>query len=394
MPWGYVAAAVVGTVGSSMVADSAADAQMDIANTASTDAMRQLDAQVKQADELLAFNKEQYKDGKVRQVGIDEINKQVVEQNLGLSLKAGVRADETYDFYKTKGRPIVEKSFDDANNYDSAGNIAAARGRAAADVQQNFDNSHEQSQRALRRMGINPSGNRFLALQQRVAADRAAVMAGAETNAEEGRRGGAIQLRQQASNLAQGFPAQSLAQGAQSSGTGVAASGVAGAGAVQHNASTALALNGMQAGAGIYGSAAGGYSNLYNSAMNAAGNINNAAQQSQAGWGNLAGSLFPSFRPSTPSAIGNGYGFGGMSPSDMLAAGYADGGKVTGEGTGTSDSIPAVNTSNGQRIQLSNGEWIVPADVVKAKGTQFFQRLTDAHHKQVGGNLGRYRTLH
>lgn len=50
------------------------------------------------------------------------------------------------------------------------------------------------------------------------------------------------------------------------------------------------------------------------------------------------------------------------------------GGGVQGPGTGTSDSIPA---------RLSDGEFVIPADVVKAKGTEFFQKLLDQYHTQV-----------
>lgn len=50
------------------------------------------------------------------------------------------------------------------------------------------------------------------------------------------------------------------------------------------------------------------------------------------------------------------------------------GGNVQGPGTGTSDSIPA---------NLSDGEFVIPADVVKAKGTEFFQKLLDQYHTQV-----------
>lgn len=50
------------------------------------------------------------------------------------------------------------------------------------------------------------------------------------------------------------------------------------------------------------------------------------------------------------------------------------GGNVQGPGTGTSDSIPA---------RLSDGEFVIPADVVRAKGTEFFQKLLDQYHSQV-----------
>lgn len=50
--------------------------------------------------------------------------------------------------------------------------------------------------------------------------------------------------------------------------------------------------------------------------------------------------------------------------------GMADGGQPDAA-AGTEDNIPA---------KLSEGEYVIPADVVRAKGTQFFDKLLEAHH--------------
>jgi hypothetical protein len=65
-----------------------------------------------------------------------------------------------------------------------------------------------------------------------------------------------------------------------------------------------------------------------------------------------------------------------------LYPGFADGGEIinneTGEiegpGTGTSDSIPAY---------VSDGEYIIPADVVEAKGVEFFDKIVEKYHTPV-----------
>ena len=49
------------------------------------------------------------------------------------------------------------------------------------------------------------------------------------------------------------------------------------------------------------------------------------------------------------------------------------GGPISGPGTATSDSIPA---------RLSDGEYVIPAHVVKALGRDFFDRLL-AQHKRT-----------
>jgi TP901 family phage tail tape measure protein len=57
---------------------------------------------------------------------------------------------------------------------------------------------------------------------------------------------------------------------------------------------------------------------------------------------------------------------------------YATGGRVTGPGTGTSDSIPAY---------LSNGEYVIKAAAVARYGTAMFDRLNAMHFAQ-GGYVG------
>lgn len=55
---------------------------------------------------------------------------------------------------------------------------------------------------------------------------------------------------------------------------------------------------------------------------------------------------------------------------------FANGGQVVGPGTGTSDSVPAAIQAPGGAApaRLSDGEYVVPADVVKWKGLEFFEK--------------------
>lgn len=53
-------------------------------------------------------------------------------------------------------------------------------------------------------------------------------------------------------------------------------------------------------------------------------------------------------------------------PGEMAA----DGGKVEGPGTGTSDSVP---------IRVSTGEYVVPANVVRMKGKEFFDSMLEKY---------------
>lgn len=69
---------------------------------------------------------------------------------------------------------------------------------------------------------------------------------------------------------------------------------------------------------------------------------------------------------------------------------YADGGQITGPGTGTSDSIPAVNTDTGQPLAVSNGEFKIPPEVVQALGKDFFDELIAQYHTPIEGQPAIY----
>lgn len=61
------------------------------------------------------------------------------------------------------------------------------------------------------------------------------------------------------------------------------------------------------------------------------------------------------------------------------APGYSNGGRIVGPGTGISDSIPAQGPG-GQPLKVSNGETIIPADVVEKLGQDFFDHLINKYH--------------
>ena len=83
--------------------------------------------------------------------------------------------------------------------------------------------------------------------------------------------------------------------------------------------------------------------------------------------GSLLGSLFGG-----GSSSGSGGSLGGM---DWGAeGGHAEGGRITGAGTSTSDSIFA---------RLSNGEFVVKAKAVSHWGAGFFERLNNLQMPQM-----------
>jgi hypothetical protein len=55
--------------------------------------------------------------------------------------------------------------------------------------------------------------------------------------------------------------------------------------------------------------------------------------------------------------------------------GAGNGGYLQGPGTGRSDSIGTINESTGEPVKVANGEYVIPAHVVRAKGRDFFDNL-------------------
>lgn len=75
--------------------------------------------------------------------------------------------------------------------------------------------------------------------------------------------------------------------------------------------------------------------------------------------------------------VGGGTGPASSGVGDAVGPSYANGGHVKGPGTGTSDSIDA---------KLSDGEYVIPADVVRFLGTKHLDRLIASAHKPVAAS--------
>lgn len=67
-------------------------------------------------------------------------------------------------------------------------------------------------------------------------------------------------------------------------------------------------------------------------------------------------------------------------------SGYADGGMVSGPGTGRSDSIPAM-IDDAQPARVSNGEFIIPAAAVRRIGKRYLDSLVQKYHRPAAGRV-------
>jgi hypothetical protein len=310
------------------------------------------------SQQALDFYKQAYADNQPRQAALDQMNLKVGESLLTDAQKARERGDEAYKYYQDNYRPVESRMIQDANTIDSESNIAGARGRALADVQQQAGLARDANMRSMSRFGLRPNANRLAGINSQLAAQVAATSAGAMQNAEQGQKDRGVAMRANVANVGRGYPAQAMAYGQQATGNSQAAYG-----------------NTMGANA----------ANLQNQSFmgqgyNLAGNTNAQAMQ---GWGNIYGTQMQGYGIANSGNASNMAGFGslaGLLGGAAISKWGADGGKITGPGTGTSDSIVAKNTDTGENIAVSNGEFVIPADVVRYKGTEFFDKLIEKHH--------------
>lgn len=304
------------------------------------------------AQEQLAWAREQ-----------DAMNRETLNRVLDIQLPAmemqNKIAEDERKRYEEVFRPMEDAFVEEAKNYDTPERRAMERARSMADVSTQFNAARENALRRLESYGgVDPTVSRSQALDIGVRTEEAKAKVAAATGADRrvedtGRalRSDAINLGRGALSNAAGFYNQAVGAGSQAVGNANSTTAT-GAGAVQS------ALGFTNAALSGYGQGANIMTQGYNNAMTGWN-----AEQAQ-----TAGML---------------QGIGGIAG---MAMGLADGGDVDdipytddsevietgmGDGSGIDDTVPAY---------LSDGEYVIPADVVRAKGEEFFDKLIEKYH--------------
>lgn len=337
--------------------------------------------------------------------------------------------------YRKDYVPLEQDYIERVRNYDTPARREAEAARRIADVSASFDAERANAARELEGYGIDPSMTRYQGLDRAVRTAEAAAQAQAgnqgrqdveergltlaERGITQGRtlQGTSAQLGNQAVGLARGaaqtgsqLGGQSAAvyqnvgsQGAQLGGQGANLNRQSGATAIGLQADAANFVRGVPsqtaqsyntalsagssgvsgtqstgaAGSNLYGSAADTLGRSQNMTMQGAQLMNMGFQNALAGYqaetqrrGNLLG------------AVGQGVG---------LAAGIwggAEGGEVDpaegGHGTNPDGSrarhtTPYPQPGDSVPHLLQEGEYVIPKEVVRAKGTEFFDRLVEKY---------------
>lgn len=271
--------------------------------------------------------------------------------------------------YEEIYQPLEDNLVSEFNSYDSPERRAQERGRAMADVSQSFDAARRNSLQRLESYGVDPSQTRNAALDIGVRTAQAAAQAGAASASDRATEQTGRALRAEALNIGKGYPSnvagsygQSLAAGNSMVGNANATTGASGQAAQGANSYMNTAIGG-------YGQAGNTMTQGYQNQLAQF----NANQQATTGMlsavGGIAG-MFMADGGDVPKkrqalTIDNDTG-DAVFESQPGVIDYGE-----GDGSGIDDQVP---------INASTGEYIIPADVVRAKGEEFFDKLVERYH--------------
>lgn len=289
--------------------------------------------------------------------------------------------------YEAVFQPLEDSLIRESKQYTPemiAAHAESDAGRAAADISSQFAVARAAAQDRLESFGIDPSQTRAGALDLSARTSEAAARAGAAnmqrdaTTAREQQYG--AQLRAQALALGQGYPGQAL---------NAYAAGLGNTNAAANYGQSAFGnfLSTDQLGSSMMGNPTQ-WASLGNQGLAGAADTLNTGyknyldyykqkQSQSSGWGTALGLI-------------GGIGMTALMPSAQVALApkiaklFAEGGAVPA-GDAPHDGVhvtpdlapPGAPPVDGVPAALNVGEFIVPTDVVKWKGEEFFQKLIE-----------------
>lgn len=299
----------------------------------------------------------------------DTSNRALLQQVLDVQMPAMQEQFETAQADRTRYeeffRPFEDAWAKEAAGYDTEERRERERGMATADVSSAFDSQRRNALQRLESYGVDPSTTRNQALDIGVRTQQAMATAAAATGAtrrveDVGRalKSDVINLGRGALSNAAGFYGQAVGAGAQGQ-QGALNTTQSGAGAVQSGLGFGQqALQGYGQSAGIQNTGFGNEMAQWN-----------AGQQQTAGMLQGVGGIAGMFMADGGEVEGIPTGaVAGQQQHPFQADGEVYG---PGDGSGIDDRVPA---------QLSEGEFVIPADVVRKKGEEFFEKLIEQYH--------------
>jgi hypothetical protein len=340
-------------------------------------------SEMKQLASLLADNATLAKN-----LGLDQLNwaeaqqgdqQAMLDRVLGIQETIGNMSLEDAqmwrDRYQTEFKPIEDQLIQDAKDYASQWRKDAEAGRAGADVSQAFAAERENARRRLEDYGVDPSQTRAKALDFTMSANEAMAKAGAQNQARRDVQAQGDKYREQAINLGQATASRADQASAAAFNQAAAQQatqnqGLAGIQNLQQGAITPYLTLSNQAASGGSAAMSPGVTTkqqsngLWDVGMTALGGW---AASGFAGLADGGAIALPDYKESGEYDEARGY-------ADI---GTKDG-EVEGPGGPRDDLIDA---------KLSDGEYVIPADIVERKGTEFFDKVIAQARKGMGRGI-------
>lgn len=251
-------------------------------------------------------------------------------------------------------QPLEDSLVKEFQDYASPERIALEQGRAMAAVQQSFDAQRENAQRQLEAYGIDPSQTRSQAMDRNARVQMAGMQAGASNIARANTEAMGRALRTEALNIGRGYPSQVAASYGQALQAGNSAVG-------NMNSTVASGANTM--GTGLQ------WGNQGLAATQQQANIMNMGFQNQ----------MSAFDARQQSGVMAGLGqLAGIGMGVAGAMGAQEGGHVPTD-------LSAIPGPEDRHVtMLADDEFVIPAEVVRRKGVEFFEKLVERTRKESG----------
>ena len=345
-------------------------------------AQQQLDV----AREQLAWEKDRAKTQ-------DPLIQKIVDQQVASGDANAARAESQWETYRKLFAPVEERMVQEANTFDSPERQERMAAEAATDIARGYRGALEANQRAMERMGVNPSSGKYQSITNEANLGLARDSAGAMNKARRDTELQGMAMRQGVAQFGRSMPTTGIATDAAAINAGNSATDNLATKAGIHNAGTNAAQNWFGGATGANTASGNLALGQYQGQLNAWQQASQNSASGAAGLGNLIGQLGSAYmmKPvplrrggiikrteasgSSPATEPAGDASGGL--SFLERSGCAGGGLVHGPGTATSDSVPAI-TEDMQPIRLSNGEAVLNAKAVKLLGEDFVHRVNKA----------------
>ena len=289
---------------------------------------------------------------------LQEYSGQVMGASLPAMEEAFSWASAQRDRYEQNVLPQIQSLFSEAETYASKGEQDRQRGMAVQDVKASTEAQREAQLRKLEGYGVDPSDTRYQALDKQAGIAEGALSALAANQAGERTKQIGRDLRAQAINVGTGFLTDASQNAALGANIGAQSLGAAG-GAAQTGANVAQGAIPYMGGAQAANAQAAGIVDTgYGRELDYAADQRAASAQDfsqMMAVGNMAGGMIPGVAEGGPVQVLN-------------TIGYDDGGMVHGPGGPTDDA---------GAIRISDGEYVIPADVVMRVGSNHFDKLIE-----------------